>query len=193
MCRVDDESIWAYICIYAYKYILIRTCVWIHCIWIYTWCQWIVMYLCSTKSRSLEIHKVVRAEVNSRSSSPGVYQFNDDKVWSLPDDPRSVPSRMGRDHRWSTDPQWLFSWDPWLYKQKIKLQNFSNLEPSKNSPLMITINLGILSAWQSLECLDCSDPRCERCSLGSVLAKILPQHLQDQCRTAIVCYSPSQK
>ncbi len=127
MCRVhrrttsDDESIWAYICIYAYIniYILIRTCVWIHCIWIYTWCQWIVMYLCSTKSRSLEIHKVVRAEVNSRSSSPGVYQFNDDQVCSLPDDPRSVPSRMGRDHRWSTDPQWLFSWDPWLYKQQI--------------------------------------------------------------------------
>ena len=75
-----------------------------------------------------------------------------------------------------------------ISKQKIKVAKLFQPATLKNSPLMITINLGVLSAWQSLECLDCSDPQCERCSLGSI-AQIKPQHLQDHCRTAVVGYS----
>ena len=142
------------------------------------------------KSWGWDIHQVVRAEVNTRSSS---------LARSLLEAHRQIQGPYPQGWEEIIVDQLtlrfcrVFLGGPMavqstISKQKIKVAKLFQPATLKNSPLMITINLGILSAWQSLECLDCSDPQCERCSLGSV-AKIKPQHLQDHCRTAIVGYS----
>lgn len=186
------------------------------------------------KSWGWDIHQMVRAEVNTRSSSlGGVYQFNESTLWfwTLPLFPILLEAHSWNMKKTEATNEICMShqryqcnkfrqiqgpypqgWEEIIVdqltlrfcrvffggfsmavqstisRQKIKVAKLFQPATLKNSPLMITINLGILSAWQSLECLDCSDPQCERCSLGSV-AQIKPQHLQGHCRTAVVGYS----